>query len=1093
MDRLNQEIKALIRSLNSIEESYCNEQNALKQSGEQVKSQLNNYDDLYNRTLSTLREMYNSCLKFESGVHNSFKEYLTKPSLLDYVTIENVRYSNFASFLRKLSDDLKTAMNDIVFANKESLPMLFENYANVRYKVKYVLDNYDRLMSTNFEKAKVDEILSTYLIETSNAKTVAFIESAKEYLEKITGASWLLKKQIEDANEHCVDDFEKYSLHEDVHADDFADKILIGDSRDRRYIEVEPHTPLTGNNDEDLRIISDNIRKINRAEDSLRLEQCEYIDLRKLIENKNAIVANYGHAHPQSKENFYDFMSTFFLQVINHFPSKMVRIAHVDSSINKLTQLIAHLKARLSPSTVFEGVINTREKLTSLFGNLMDILSERQGALGFNSNVMKDIYEYNEKVEDNKQAIIFLVVNQFPGSLSREELNKINDIIENGPQVGIFTILIKDRDELTDDRYFDATKKLVDEILHKVEYCIDFDDDVVKFNGLKIRPYIASKSYDVDSQLRAAKKEEQSKDSKIYLDTLFDKEDYLAEKPYPYKQLSFPIGKSGSKPLYLNLGADSDCHMLITGTTGSGKSYLLHTLILSACYNYSPDEVNFYLMDFKDGVEFKSYSNDMKLPHIKYMALGSKPEEALDILKSLVAQKEALNELFTSASENGVAVTNIESYNKSAKVASGELPKIPHTFIVIDEFQVIVNKTNSSGEECAKILKTLAEQSRNVGYHLVFSSQKVPAGFSGVLDQVNTRICLNNQPEIIREIIPQVYGRTAELTTERGLGFLSQSQHVTLFKGAISDDKLPKDNPNSRYAIYAKIIERYKDYPIDILLSGNTQPLMFSQYSDIVEPQVEDKFVATLGKNMITGQKCEVAFNMFENAVKAFVQVGDLEKTKQVDAIFLANLAKKRQTQPNLDVTYINFKLPYSKIDHDIAVDYANENGISVLEKIDDIKEKLSSVHTIFKERKGNLDGGIDFAPIFVLVSSAERANEIMKSDKTTSTDEFGFVNSFASPNDDEFDILKLMLEGYKYSIFILPTFVSMDAYKSIVPQYFSNAPIKMLLSTKKFEEQQLQLDDLFKNQKICYGGDIGLLVDKTQVSKIRLYKREEN
>ena len=75
---------------------------------------------------------------------------------------------------------------------------------------------------------------------------------------------------------------------------------------------------------------------------------------------------------------------------------------------------------------------------------------------------------------------------------------------------------------------------------------------------------------------------------------------------------------AGQKAFYdrLNLTAQ---HALVAGKTGSGKSTLLHALITQLALNYSPDEVELYLVDFKKGVEFKTYATH-GLPHARAIA-----------------------------------------------------------------------------------------------------------------------------------------------------------------------------------------------------------------------------------------------------------------------------------------------------------------------------------------------------------------------------------------------------------------------------------------------------------------------------------------
>ena len=83
------------------------------------------------------------------------------------------------------------------------------------------------------------------------------------------------------------------------------------------------------------------------------------------------------------------------------------------------------------------------------------------------------------------------------------------------------------------------------------------------------------------------------------------------------------IGKTINGKLQNITFEDSFVHALIAGTTGSGKSALLHTIILSLALKYSPEELELYLLDFKEGLEFNAYKN---LPHAKLVSIKSDRE-----------------------------------------------------------------------------------------------------------------------------------------------------------------------------------------------------------------------------------------------------------------------------------------------------------------------------------------------------------------------------------------------------------------------------------------------------------------------------------
>src|SRR5690554_3529394 len=140
--------------------------------------------------------------------------------------------------------------------------------------------------------------------------------------------------------------------------------------------------------------------------------------------------------------------------------------------------------------------------------------------------------------------------------------------------------------------------------------------------------------------------------------------------------LEIPMGlKENGDILNFNIGEDIGAyHGLVSGTTGSGKSVLLHQLIINGARAYSPTELEFVLLDLKGGVEFQHYQN---LPHAKILAIDEDPDFAYQVLVWLQKEYERRNELFKLN-----FVKNLEQFKEKGNSLS-------RIIIIIDEFQKI--------------------------------------------------------------------------------------------------------------------------------------------------------------------------------------------------------------------------------------------------------------------------------------------------------------------------------------------------------------------------------------------------------------------
>ena len=192
-----------------------------------------------------------------------------------------------------------------------------------------------------------------------------------------------------------------------------------------------------------------------------------------------------------------------------------------------------------------------------------------------------------------------------------------------------------------------------------------------------------------------------------------------------------PIGRrSGAEIQEFALGGDRVVYnALVGGAVGTGKTVLLHDLILNAACKYSPQELRMHLLDYKEGTEFSVYR---RLPHVDTLSIGPSVEFGLDVLKGLSEELRNRGKTFKEA-----GVTSLKDYRE----VTGEA--MPRHLVVIDEFQVLWTDA-TYGERASEMLENLVRRGRAFGFHFVLSTQSLRGANLSAAAKANLalRICL---------------------------------------------------------------------------------------------------------------------------------------------------------------------------------------------------------------------------------------------------------------------------------------------------------------------------------------------------------------
>ncbi|MBD7920241.1 cell division protein FtsK [Cellulomonas sp. Sa3CUA2] len=185
------------------------------------------------------------------------------------------------------------------------------------------------------------------------------------------------------------------------------------------------------------------------------------------------------------------------------------------------------------------------------------------------------------------------------------------------------------------------------------------------------------------------------------------------------------VGVSLDGPFALDL-AEHGPHGLIAGTTGSGKSELLQTVVASLAVANRPDAMNFVLVDYKGGAAFKDC---VDLPHTVGMVTDLDPHLVERALTSLGAELAHRERVLAAA-----GVKDLDDYLE-ARVRRGTLDPMPRLLIVIDEFASVAREL----PDFVSGLVNIAQRGRSLGIHLLLATQR-PSGVVSAEIRANTNL-----------------------------------------------------------------------------------------------------------------------------------------------------------------------------------------------------------------------------------------------------------------------------------------------------------------------------------------------------------------
>ena len=580
-------------------------------------------------------------------------------------------------------------------------------------------------------------------------------------------------------------------------------------------------------------------------------------------------------------------------------------------------------------------------------------------------------------------------------------------LMENGNRAGIFTFVINNSSSelpmgMNREDYLKFVEKLKSSafVLNKMGGVFTTETDV-KSRYLPISEIGFDKITEIIKIL--SEKAKEGRHVFIPLTDMFaesDKKLADSSSPSAAEVIDIPIGKRGGEiqNILLDATGEGSAHAVVIGGTGSGKSNLLHTIIMSSCYKYSPDDLKIYLVDFKGGVEFKFYEANQdiqrQLPHIVLTGLTREPEDGVAILSNIRKELHRREDLFRNYS-----VEDIIQFCRKYP-----LEKIPRLLVIIDEVQELFERDDRLGNEAIEILSELFKKGRAFGISILWASQNVPkvAGLKDkVLSQIGNRISLrlNNPDEAMDIGIDPAKVKTLN-RPEKGLGIISDIRTLTEnveFRVAYAYSS--EERYNSTYAINNKwksVVDAWKSRkPLfivgndDIPSSTNidTKYMTWNKQS----AKTAAAYSLNLGQDYITGDPYYVPLDLRKSHDNLWIAGSDIGEIRDIMGYaLLSSIIDNTNLGLTTDsnIYYINgeYKSPEDPRDLYYVLPEFFPNHIRELTTNEEMIEMLRSLYLIRRERASNIQK--EYSPIFVFIHKLQAYAELFRINEIVNVNE---------------------------------------------------------------------------------------------------------
>lgn len=413
-----------------------------------------------------------------------------------------------------------------------------------------------------------------------------------------------------------------------------------------------------------------------------------------------------------------------------------------------------------------------------------------------------DLYSYNSNNELMYEPYNFVFIRDISNVLiDRSQFDLLTRMVSKGnaAKSGIFLFFSYDKNiiENANDSYYNDNVQSLQQLLG-VSHVFDPSSRCFEPSELKVEQKAPWMVVDeVVNYVRTASQPKIVTSFKNEIKQMLDS-GILWNNKEKKGHLFVPVGfRTAVEKMFLDISFNTSPHIYIGGQTGSGKSILLHNIILNSALRYSPEQLRFYLADMKGGVSFAGYK---KLPHVAALSASSSRHYAESLLSLFAEEIDNRASIFRR-----YGVTSLEQYNDRAQTQG--LPIMPYNCAIIDEFQGLFMENDNISRNAQKLIEHIHRTGRSQGVFLILCTQRPPSNIDR--SQVGIKLALKCQPndsnalignngasrlKEYRAIVNTSVGGEEDKNQEFHTSYIDEKNELPVYVNKINDIWLTQNN-----------------------------------------------------------------------------------------------------------------------------------------------------------------------------------------------------------------------------------------------------------------------------------------------------------